>query len=68
MCQRWLPGTNVRLRDAWQGDLRKLGAGEPVTRTFVLVAAGLAVAALEALRQLDVHGLRQWPDHELLDD
>ncbi len=66
--QHWLPATNVRLKDVWQGDLSKLVAGEPVTRTLVLVAEGLTAAQLPALQQQDVDGLKQYPDQPLLED
>ncbi len=66
--QHWLPATNVRLSDVWQGDLSKLVAGEPVTRTLALVAEGLTAAQLPALQQQDVDGLKQYPDQPLLED
>ncbi|MCP4488554.1 MAG: protein BatD [Gammaproteobacteria bacterium] len=66
--QHWLPATNVRLSDVWQGDLGKLVAGEPVTRTLMLVAEGLTAAQLPALQQQHVDGLKQYPDQPLLED
>jgi len=66
--QNWLPSTSVRLSDVWQDDLSKLVAGEPVTRTLVLVAEGLTAAQLPALGQEDVNGLKQYPDQPVLND
>ncbi|MCP3686904.1 MAG: protein BatD [Gammaproteobacteria bacterium] len=66
--QHWLPATSVRLSDAWQGDLGKLVAGEPVTRTLMLVAEGLTAAQLPTLQQQDVDRIKQYPDQPLLED
>jgi len=66
--QHWLPSTSVRLSDVWQEDLDKLKAGEPVTRTLMLVAEGLTAAQLPALDQDDVDGLKQYPDQPVLND
>ncbi len=66
--QHWLPATNVRLSDVWQGDLSKLVAGEPVTRTLMLVAEGLTAAQLPTLQQQDVDGIKQYPDKPILSD
>ncbi len=66
--QHWLPSTSVRLSDVWQEDLDKLVAGEPVTRTLMLVAEGLTAAQLPALDQDDVDGIKQYPDQPVLDD
>ena len=66
--QHWLPSTSVRLNDVWQEDLSKLVAGEPVTRTLMLVAEGLTAAQLPTLGQDDIDGLKQYPDQPALSD
>ena len=66
--QHWLPSTSVRLNDVWQEDLSKLVAGEPVTRTLMLVADGLTAAQLPTLGQDDIDGLKQYPDQPTLSD
>ncbi len=66
--QHWLPATELRLHDFWQGDLTKLVAGEPITRTLTLVAEGLTAAQLPTFSQSDVAGIRQYPDQPVLSD
>ncbi|MEE8365436.1 MAG: BatD family protein [Gammaproteobacteria bacterium] len=64
----WLPATSVRLADHWQGDLSRVVAGEPVTRTISLVAEGLTAAQLPDLAVQDIAGVKQYPDKPLLQD
>ena len=66
--QHWLPSTSVRISDVWQEDLAELVAGEPVTRTLMLVAEGLTAAQLPPLDQGDVDGLKQYPDQPVMND
>ena len=66
--KQWLPATNLRLSEVWQSDLDKLVAGEPITRTIMLVAEGLTAAQLPPLEQLQVDGIKQYPDQAALDD
>ena len=66
--QHWLPATELRLHDFWQGDLTQLVAGEPITRTLTLVAEGLTAAQLPTFSQSDVAGIRQYPDQPVLSD
>lgn len=64
----WLPATSVRLVDHWQGDLNRIVAGDPMTRTISLVAKGLTAAQLPALAVNDIAGIKQYPDKPLLQD
>ncbi|NNE63508.1 MAG: hypothetical protein HKN34_05450, partial [Gammaproteobacteria bacterium] len=66
--KQWLPATNLRLSEVWQSDLEKLVAGEPITRTIMLVAEGLTAAQLPPLEQRQVDGIKQYPDQATLDD
>lgn len=66
--QHWLPARELRLHDFWQGDLTRLVAGEPITRTITLVVEGLTAAQLPILSQADVDGIRQYPDQPILND
>lgn len=66
--QYWLPSSKVRLSEVWQEDLDKLVAGEPITRTIMLVAEGLTAAQLPTLEQVEIAGIKQYPDQAVLDD
>jgi hypothetical protein len=66
--KHWLPATKLRLSEVWQSDLDNLVAGEPITRTIMLVAEGLTAAQLPPLEQEQVSGIKQYPDQASLDD
>ncbi len=66
--QHWLPSSNLRLSEVWQEDLDNLVAGEPVTRTIMLVAEGLTAAQLPIVEQAIVDGIKQYPDQAVLND
>lgn len=66
--KQWLPATRLSLTEDWQGDITKLVAGEPVTRTVTLVAEGLTSAQLPELEQTQVDGIKLYPDKPLLQD
>jgi len=65
---QWLPTTKLSLVEDWQGDINKLVAGEPVTRTITLVAEGLTSAQLPELAKIEVDGIKFYPDKPLLQD
>ena len=54
----WLPARNVTLEERWSRDPRALAAGEPVTRTLVIRAVGLAAARLPRFALPDTPLLR----------
>ncbi|MBT8434484.1 MAG: BatD family protein, partial [Gammaproteobacteria bacterium] len=58
----WLPATRLELREEWQSDLDGLVAGEPITRSLILVADGLTAAQLPELTMQQVDGIKQYPD------
>ena len=62
----WLPANRVELREQWQGDLDSLVAGEPITRTLILVADGQTSAQLPQLELAAVDGIKQYPDQPAL--
>lgn len=64
----WLPATRLELRENWQGDLNRLVAGEPITRSLTLVADGLTAAQLPELILPPIDGIKQYPDQPGLDN
>ena len=64
--KQWLPATQLSLVEEWQGDIKKLIVGEPVTRTITLVAEGLTSAQLPDLDSKPVDGIKLYPDKPLL--
>jgi hypothetical protein len=54
----WLPARRVTLEEHWSRDPRSLAAGEPVTRSLVVRADGLAAARLPRLALPDSPLLR----------
>ena len=64
----WFPSTAVELSEDWRGDLNQLSAGEPVTRVISLTAEGLTAAQLPDLLQIDIAGIKQYPDKAVLED
>jgi hypothetical protein len=64
----WLPADRVELREEWQGDLSGLVAGEPITRSLILLADGLTAAQLPELELLPIAGIKQYPDQAGLEN
>ena len=64
----WFPSTAVKLSEDWRGELSNLIAGEPVTRIISLTAEGLTAAQLPDLLQVDVAGIKQYPDKPVFED
>ena len=62
----WLPADRVELRERWPEDLDGLVAGEPVTRSIVLLADGLTAAQLPELDLPPIDGVKQYPDQPVL--
>ena len=58
----WLPASRLELREEWQSDLDGLVAGEPITRSLILVADGLTAAQLPELTMQQIDGIKQYPD------
>lgn len=66
--QHWLPSSNLHLSEVWQEDFDNLVAGEPITRTIMLVAEGLTAAQLPVVEQEEIDGIKQYPDQAVLND
>ncbi|MDH3536842.1 MAG: hypothetical protein OER87_13945, partial [Gammaproteobacteria bacterium] len=64
----WLPANRLELREKWQGDLDAPVAGEPVTRSVMLVADGLTAAQLPELALPAIDGIKQYPDQPSLEN
>ena len=64
----WLPADRVELRERWPDDLDELVAGEPVTRSVVLIADGLTAAQLPEIELPGIDGIKQYPDQPVLRD
>ena len=66
--QDWLPATDVQLVEQWSDDIQNLTAGEPVTRTITIEAAGLTGVQLPELSFSDIDGIKQYPDKALVEN
>lgn len=64
----WLPAGELELAEEWAQEPPEFIAGEPVTRTLSLKAEGLTAAQLPELPQVEIDGLKQYPDQPLLND
>ncbi|MCP4386931.1 MAG: protein BatD [Gammaproteobacteria bacterium] len=64
----WLPARRLELRENWQGDLNALVAGEPVTRSLIMIVDGLTAAQLPELALAPIDGIKQYPDQPVLDN
>jgi hypothetical protein len=62
----WLPADRVELREQWPADLEGLVAGEPITRSLVLIADGLTAAQLPEIEFQAITGIKQYPDQPVL--
>ena len=62
----WLPADRVKLREQWPADLTGLVAGEPVTRSIVMIADGLTAAQLPEIELQAIDGIKQYPDQPVL--
>ncbi len=63
---QWLPSELLTLHQEWQANEGKFIAGEPITRTITLTAAGLSKAQLPKLTMQAVKGLKVYPDQAQL--
>lgn len=58
----WLPAAAVSLSEAWSPEPQKAMEGVSLTRNILLKADGLAGSQLPPLEQLEVSGLRRYPE------
>ena len=61
----WLPAEKVTLVEEWSGDVTRLKAGEPVTRTISILANGPLANSIPDMQLPDIEGLKQYPDKPL---
>lgn len=59
---QWLPARSLQLVEQWSPEHPTFTVGQPVTRTLVVMADGLADAQLPTLGGATVDGLKQYPD------
>lgn len=64
----WLPSTDVQLKEEWPTEPPLLRAGEAITRTLVLSAAGLTAVQLPPLESLAPDAFKQYADQPLLEN
>ena len=64
----WLPANKLQLSEQWSENPPKFTAGEPITRTLVILANGLPASQLPALGSQPVDGLKLYPDQPVLKD
>jgi BatD DUF11 like domain len=60
--QNWLAADQVRLVDEWSGDITKVKAGEPITRTITILADGCLGSQIPNIHIPVPEGLKQYPD------
>jgi hypothetical protein len=64
----WLPASELELVEQWPENPPRFVEGEPVTRTLSLKAEGLTSVQLPELPEVDIPGLKQYPDQPMLND
>ncbi|MBY6212250.1 BatD family protein [Microbulbifer agarilyticus] len=58
----WLPAASLGLVQSWSKNPEEFKVGEPITRIITLRAEGLRAAQLPPLPQLNIDGLKTYPD------
>ncbi|MEM9058139.1 MAG: BatD family protein, partial [Pseudomonadota bacterium] len=64
----WLPSTDVQLKEQWPTEPPMLRAGDAVTRTLVLSAAGLTAVQLPPLDAVAPAAFKQYADQPVLEN
>ena len=64
----WLPARSLSLSETWNPAPSKARVGDSLTRTLTLKADGLSSAQLPPLPQVQLAGMRRYPDQPQLDD
>ncbi len=65
----WLSADQLVLKQDWSGDISKLKAGEPITRTLSLMAKGTTVGQLPELNTTETTDtLKAYPDQPVLQE
>ena len=58
----WLPATRVSLEETWVGGSPNFTVGEPVNRSIVISASGVAASLLPALPATEIEGAKTYQD------
>ena len=58
----WLPAKSMKLVDHWSDKPSEATVGEPLTRKVTIEAQGLSVAQLPPLPELQLTGIKTYPD------
>lgn len=66
--EHWLPARSLGLVQSWSQDPETFKVGEPITRIITLRAEGLRAAQLPPLPQLNIEGLKTYPDQPQQED
>ena len=64
----WLPARDLQISEQWPTQPPRFVQGEPITRTLSIKADGLTAAQIPELAEIQVDGLKQYPDQPLLND
>jgi hypothetical protein len=64
---QWMPSSGLTLTEKWSADLDQLTAGEPITRTIEISAAGLTGAQILPLSIDDSDAYKTYPDQPRID-
>lgn len=65
---QWLPASKLQISEQWSENPPKFTVGEPITRTLVISANGLAASQLPALDSQTIDGIKLYPDQPSLKD
>ncbi len=66
--QHWLVAEDIQLHENWSADIKQLQAGEPVTRTIVIIGDGLSANQFPNISMPEIKGLRNYPDQPVSKD
>lgn len=58
----WLPATNVTIEESWIGGAPEFIVGEPVNRSIVIAASGVAASLLPPLNDAPIEGAKTYQD------
>lgn len=60
--EHWLPATNVTIEETWIGGPPEFTVGEPVNRSIVISASGVAASLLPSLSDTPIDGAKTYQD------
>jgi hypothetical protein len=65
---KWMPSSQLSLKETWSDNSTELTAGEPITRTVVISAQGLTAAQIQPLPTSENNAFKTYPDQPKLED